>query len=87
MHVLVTGATGFVGRHLVTALVRHGEPLLTRYTAAILAKTQTYTIDAVRRDLGYEPGVSVAEGVERTLAELQNRAPHATELARERVKP
>ena len=43
-----------------------GEPMLTCYTAAILAKTQTYNIEAARRDLGYEPVVSVAEGVERT---------------------
>jgi 2-alkyl-3-oxoalkanoate reductase len=47
-----------------------GEPLLTRYTTAILARTQTYDISAARRDLAYEPIVSVAEGVERSLAEL-----------------
>ena len=48
-----------------------GEPMLTRYSAAILAKTQTYNIEAARRDLGYEPVVSVAEGVERTLADMR----------------
>ncbi len=48
-----------------------GEPLLTRYTAAILAKTQTYNIEAAGRDLGYAPLVSIPEGVERTLAELE----------------
>ncbi len=46
------------------------EPLLTRYSVAILARTQTYDIAAARRDLGYEPVVGVAEGVERTLASL-----------------
>ena len=44
------------------------EPLLTRYSATILARTQTYNITAARRDLGYSPLLSVAEGVERTLA-------------------
>lgn len=48
-----------------------GEPTLTRYTAAILARTQTYDISAARRDLGYEPVTSVAEGVEQTLASLR----------------
>jgi nucleoside-diphosphate-sugar epimerase len=47
-----------------------GEPLLTRYSAAILARTQTYDISAARRDLGYRPRVTVAEGVARTLAAL-----------------
>jgi nucleoside-diphosphate-sugar epimerase len=53
------------------------EPLLTRYTVAILARTQTYDIAAARRDLGYAPPLSVAEGVERTLAELAERSAHA----------
>jgi nucleoside-diphosphate-sugar epimerase len=54
-----------------------GEPLLTRYTTAILARTQTYNIGAARRDLGYEPLVPVDEGVERTLAALDGRPAHA----------
>jgi len=44
------------------------EPLLTRYSVLILARTQTYDISAARRDLGYAPRISIAEGIERTLA-------------------
>ena len=44
-----------------------GEPTLTRYLTAILGRTQTYNIAAARRDLGYRPVVSIAEGLDRTL--------------------
>ena len=47
------------------------EPLMTRYSAAILARTQTYNISAARRDLLYTPPISLAEGMERTLAALE----------------
>jgi 2-alkyl-3-oxoalkanoate reductase len=50
------------------AIFTKREPLLTRYTVQILARTQTYDISAAIRDLGYQPQISVAEGVERTLA-------------------
>jgi len=43
------------------------EPLLTRYTVGILARTQTYDIRAAQRDLAYQPLCSVTEGLERTL--------------------
>jgi nucleoside-diphosphate-sugar epimerase len=54
-----------------------GEPVLTRYTVAILGRTQTYDITAARRDLGYEPPVPVAEGIERTLAAWPTGGTHA----------
>jgi nucleoside-diphosphate-sugar epimerase len=49
------------------------EPLLTRYSAAILARTQTYDIAAAKRDLGYAPSIPVATGIERTLAALKEQ--------------
>lgn len=47
------------------------EPLLTRYSVLILARTQTYTIDAARRELGYTPQISLADGIACTLAALK----------------
>ncbi|WP_409343534.1 NAD-dependent epimerase/dehydratase family protein [Paenibacillus sp. MBLB4367] len=40
------------------------EPLLTRYTVGVLAKSQTLDIAAAKRELGYEPKVSIAEGID-----------------------
>jgi 2-alkyl-3-oxoalkanoate reductase len=47
------------------------EPMLTRYSAAILGRTQTYDISAARRDLGYTPCVSFTDGMERTIEALK----------------
>lgn len=52
------------------AALTGSEPLLTRYSVLILARNQTYDISAARRDLGYQPGVSIAAGIEHTLAAL-----------------
>jgi nucleoside-diphosphate-sugar epimerase len=52
------------------AILSGKEPMLTRYSALILARTQTYDISSAQRDLGYAPVVSVAEGLERTLEAL-----------------
>jgi nucleoside-diphosphate-sugar epimerase len=41
------------------------EPLLTRYMVGVLAKSTTLDIGAARRDLGYQPRVSMDEGFER----------------------
>lgn len=46
-------------------LLNYKEPLLTRYSACVLAKSRTLSIDAARADLGYVPRVSVDEGVRR----------------------
>ncbi len=47
-----------------------GEPLLTRYTVAVLARNQTYDITAAQRDLGYAPVVNFEQGLEASLAAL-----------------
>jgi nucleoside-diphosphate-sugar epimerase len=46
------------------------EPRLTRYTVAILGRTQTYNIAAAGRDLKYTPEISVEQGVSATLEHL-----------------
>ena len=56
----------------IQSMFTRREPLLTRYTVAILTRTQTYDISAARTDLGYTPQVSVAEGIRRTLAALRS---------------
>lgn len=45
-----------------------GEPPMTRFLAAQLGTSHWYNIAAARRDFGYEPEVSVAEGMERVVA-------------------
>lgn len=52
----------------IQAIITGREPLLTRYAVTILARTQTHDISATKRDLDYQPILSVAEGIKRTLA-------------------
>ena len=42
-----------------------GEPPMTRFLAAQLAKSHWFDISAARRDFGYEPHISTAEGMRR----------------------
>jgi nucleoside-diphosphate-sugar epimerase len=44
---------------------RRDEPPMTRFLARQLSTTHWFRIDAARRDLGYEPRVSIAEGLRR----------------------
>ena len=49
------------------------EPTLTRYSAQILARTQTYDIARARTLLGYAPSVTASTGVARTIDALRRR--------------
>ncbi|MGE5256404.1 MAG: NAD-dependent epimerase/dehydratase family protein [Hyphomicrobiales bacterium] len=48
-----------------------GEPPMTRFVADALARAHWFDIGASRRDLGYEPRVSTAEGLRRLTAWLR----------------
>jgi nucleoside-diphosphate-sugar epimerase len=49
------------------------EPLLTRYMVGVLAQSTTLDISAARRDLGYQPRVSVEDGFWRFVRWWQNQ--------------
>ncbi|MEZ5275046.1 MAG: NAD-dependent epimerase/dehydratase family protein [Opitutaceae bacterium] len=51
-----------------------GEPPMTRFVASELAKDHWFSIGRARADLGYVPGVSMAEGLEQLLVNLSNRS-------------
>lgn len=55
-------------------LGRADEPMMTRFLARQLATAHWYDISAARRDLGYAPLVTVAEGLARLEAHLQPQA-------------
>jgi nucleoside-diphosphate-sugar epimerase len=54
------------------ALGRQDEPVMTRFLAKQLATAHWYDISAARRDLGYEPLVSVAQGLQRLERSLRD---------------
>ncbi|MEW6279654.1 MAG: NAD-dependent epimerase/dehydratase family protein [Candidatus Eremiobacterota bacterium] len=57
---------------------RLGEPRMTRFVACQLGMSHFYNIEAAHRDLGYQARVSTAEGLERTVAWLQQAPPVPT---------
>ena len=68
------GAASVVGAACEVAwrvLPLRGEPPMTRFVAAELAKDHWFDISAARRDLGYGPRVSMAQGTEELIAALR----------------
>lgn len=52
-----------------------GEPRMTRFLAAAMARSHWYSMEPAKRDLGYRVRVSLAEGTDRTVAWLRDQNP------------
>jgi len=61
---LALAAAGLLEMSYIVAR-RSGEPSMTRFLVRQLSTTHWFNIEAARRDLGYEPHVSIAEGLRR----------------------
>jgi len=66
-------AIGAILELLYGVLPLRGEPRMTRFLAAQLARSHYFDITKARRDLGYSPRVSTAEGLERLVREFRKR--------------
>ena len=64
-------AVGFAMEIIWRLLNRQDEPLMTRFVAKQLSTAHWYDISAAKRDLGYEPKISVAEGLQMLEKSLQ----------------
>ncbi len=64
-------AIGALCETLWRALPLKGEPPMTRFIAAELAKDHWFDLTAARRDLGYTPRISMAEGTAALIAALK----------------
>ena len=51
-----------------------GEPRMTRFVARELATAHWFDITAARTEFGYEPAISIKEGLQRLEAWLHERA-------------
>lgn len=55
-----------------------GRPLLTRHAAYLLGRDQEFPAARAREDLGFDPQVSLAEGIERSVAWLRSQKPYSS---------
>jgi len=70
----VAYSLGAVMESLHRVLRLSGEPLMTRFVARELATAHWFDISASKRDLGYEPAISIDEGINRLARSLQRSA-------------
>jgi nucleoside-diphosphate-sugar epimerase len=63
---------GRVLERVYRALGLAGEPPMTRFVASQLSTSHWYDISAAKRDLGYEPRVTIEEGLKRLAAAMQS---------------
>jgi nucleoside-diphosphate-sugar epimerase len=70
-------AVGAICEAAWRVLPLQGEPPMTRFIAAELAKDHWFSLAAARRDLGYVPRVSMAEGTAALVASLRSAAKSA----------
>lgn len=68
-------AVGVVCEAAWRLLPLRGEPPMTRFVAAELAKDHWFDLTAARRDLGYAPRISMAAGTAELVAQLRRAAP------------
>jgi nucleoside-diphosphate-sugar epimerase len=66
-------AVGAISELAYRALRIKGEPRLTRFLVRELSTAHWFAISAARRDLGYQPRVSIEEGMRRLAAWLRDR--------------
>jgi nucleoside-diphosphate-sugar epimerase len=59
---------------LYTCVPLPGEPPMTRFLAAQLAKSHYFSMDRARQDLGFQPRVSTAEGMRRLAEWLKSQS-------------
>jgi nucleoside-diphosphate-sugar epimerase len=69
----VAYSVGAVCEGLWKLLRRSEDPPITRFVAVELAKDHFFDISAARRDLNYEPQTSMAQALELTIRDLQQR--------------
>jgi nucleoside-diphosphate-sugar epimerase len=60
--------SAFAAEAFARALHRRQPPYMTRYAVALIGRSTRYSIERARTELGWQPRVSVPEGVRRTLA-------------------